>query len=421
MFLGVIADDFSGATDIAGFLVNNGMPTVLLNGVPNMPIDPEVQAVVVSLKSRACPAAEAVDLCLGALGYLQKLGCSRFFFKYCSTFDSTAKGNIGPVTDALLNALGEKFTVICPALPLNGRTVYDGYLFVNGVPLNESSMRNHPLNPMRDANLMRLMDAQASGKTGDVPLPDILQGATAIAASLAMLREKGFSYAVLDATVDLDAIALALEDMKLVTGGSGLGGAMARLYSQKMGGGRSATAPGAPVGGKPVLLSGSCSEMTNKQNAAYRAEAPFYRVDVEKCLAGAEKYAREIADQIINAPAQKLPPLVSATVPPAELSAIQEKFGVDASRAAIEAFFGNLAVFLRAAGYDHFIVAGGETSSIVCQALKVDGFYIGPEIAPGVPWIRAINAPLSFALKSGNFGDERFFFRALDLIPAKNR
>lgn len=423
MFLGVIADDFSGATDMAGFLVNNGLPAVLLNGVPDMPIDPETQAVVVSLKSRACPAEEAVELSLNALEYLRKLGCERFFFKYCSTFDSTAKGNIGPVTDAILAALDEKFTVICPALPINGRTVYDGYLFVNGVPINETGMRNHPLNPMLDANLMRLMDAQARGKTGDVPLPAVLEGGEAILEKLNSLRGQGYSYAVLDTVIDanLDAIALALRDMKFVTGGSGLGGAIARLYSREKGLARSATELGMPVGGKAVILSGSCSEMTNRQNAAYRQKAPFHKVEVEKCLADARAYAEDMAARIVAGPKSEFPPLVSATVPPKELAEIQAKYGIDASRGAVEAFFGHLAALLRGVGYDHFIVAGGETSSIVCQKLNVDGFYIGPEIAPGVPWIRAINAPLSFALKSGNFGDENFFFKALELVPGKNR
>lgn len=421
MFLGVIADDFTGATDIAGFLVNNGLPTVQLNGVSDFPLPESVQAVVISLKSRSCPPEQAVALSINALHYLQRCGCSRFFFKYCSTFDSTAKGNIGPVTDALLRELGEKFTVICPALPINGRTVYNGYLFVNGVPLNESGMRNHPLNPMRDANLMRLMDAQAAGKSGNVPLATIAQGPEATAARLALLQEEGFSYAVLDtfADGDLDTLAQALADMPLVTGGSGLGGALARLYARSAGRLDCATDLGLPVGGKTVLISGSCSEMTNKQTAAYRAEGPFYRVRVERCMQDADGYAEETASLIIKAPTGALPPLVSATVPPAELASIQETFGVAASHARVEAFFARLAVCLRAAGYDHFIVAGGETSSVICQALKVTGFYIGPQIAPGVPWVRAIGEPLSLALKSGNFGDERFFFTALQHIPAK--
>lgn len=417
MFLGVIADDFSGATDIAGFLVKNGLPTVLLNGVPDIALDPAAQAVVISLKSRSCPAAEAIDLSLSALSYLQKLNCERYFFKYCSTFDSTAKGNIGPVTDALLKALGEKFTIICPALPINGRTVYNGYLFVNGVLLNESSMRNHPLNPMHDANLMRLMDAQASGKTGNVTLPAVLDGAAAIRKKMTELQEQDYSYAVMDAVIEenLNEIAGAVSDLRLVTGGSGLGGALARWYCATSGTNVCATDPGRPTGGKMILLSGSCSEMTNRQNTAYKKKGPFYKVEVERCIDNAPQYAQQVAAWLSDQPTPTMPVLISATVPPDELAAIQTRYGMDKSRAAIENFFGNLAILLRSQGYDHFIVAGGETSSIVCQALNVDGFFIGPEIAPGVPWIRAINAPMSFALKSGNFGDENFFFKVQEI------
>ena len=421
MYLGVIADDFTGATDIAGFLVSGGLPTVQLGGVSDFPIPKEIQAVVVSLKSRSCPAEEAVALSLEALRYCKRIGCTHFFFKYCSTFDSTAKGNIGPVTDALLKELGETFTVICPALPVNGRTVYNGYLFVNGVPLNESGMRNHPLNPMLDANLMRLMDAQSAGKSGNVPVTAVAQGPDAVRACLADLKGRGMAYAVLDTLTDgnMDVLAQAVRDMPLVTGGSGLGGALARLYSGTKGRADCATDLGLPTGGKTVLLSGSCSEMTNRQVAAYKAEGPFYQVAVERCMENAAAYADEIAAAILAAPKSTLPPLVSATVPPAELAAIQKQFGVEASHGTVEAFFARLAVVLRGAGYDHFIVAGGETSSVVSQALKVTGFYIGPQIAPGVPWVRAIGEPLSLALKSGNFGDERFFFAALERIPAK--
>ena len=422
MFLGVIADDFTGATDIAGFLVDNGLPTVQLNGVADITLPASVQAVVVSLKSRACPADEAIELSLSALRYLRNLGCKQYFFKYCSTFDSTAKGNIGPVTDALLRELGESFTVICPALPVNQRTVYNGYLFVNGVPLNESGMRNHPLNPMLDANLMRLMDAQSAGKTGNVPITTVMAGKEAVRRQLAALKSQGVTYAVLDTLVDtdLDVLAGALADMPLVTGGSGLGGALARQYAAQVGPANCAIDLGKPTGGKPILLSGSCSEMTNRQVALYREQGPFFQVDVARCVDDPVTYAESMAKTITAESFSVLPPLVSATVPPAELKDIQQRFGTETSRAGVEAFFAALAVRLRAAGYDHFIITGGETSSVISQALKITGVYIGPQVAPGVPWVRAIDEPLSLVLKSGNFGNERFFFEALSHIPAKN-
>ncbi len=426
MFLGVIADDFTGATDIAGFLVENGLPTVQLNGVADIALPASVQAVVISLKSRSCPANKAIELSLQALNYLRTLGCKQYFFKYCSTFDSTSKGNIGPVTDALLRELGENFTVICPALPINQRTVYNGYLFVNGVPLNESGMRNHPLNPMLDANLMRLMDAQSAGKSGNVPITAIMAGETAVRSRLSALQSHGVNYAVLDTLTDadLDVLAAALSDMPLVTGGSGLGGALARKHSMQMGHSDCATDLGMPLaGGKSILLSGSCSEMTNRQVELYRKQGTFFKVDVAHCVDNPTSYAEDMAQAAIAAStiaSSTLPPLISATVPPAELEAIQQRFGTEVSRAGVEAFFATLAVRLRAAGYDHFIITGGETSSVISQALKIKGVYIGPQIAPGVPWVRAIGEPLSLVLKSGNFGNEQFFFEALSSIPAKN-
>jgi len=421
MFLGVIADDFTGATDIAGFLVNNGLPTVQLNGPADFPLPPEVEAVVISLKSRSCPPEEAIALSLNALHYLQSIGCTHFFFKYCSTFDSTPRGNIGPVTDALMKELGTKMTVICPSLPVNGRTVYYGYLFVGNVLINESGMRNHPLNPMLDASLMRLMDAQAQGKSGNVPACVVAQGAEAVRAKLGELGEQGISYAVLDTLTDadLDVLAEALADMPLVTGGSGLGGAMARRYSRVTGKGNSATDLGMPIGGRPVLFSGSCSEMTNRQVAAYAQKRPVYKVSIDRCMEDAAAYANEVAAMLVAEQGQVLPPLVSATVPPVELKEIQARWGVEASSRSVETFFARLAVLMREAGCDHFIVAGGETSSTVSQSLGVTGFYIGPQIAPGVPWVRTLTGGISLALKSGNFGAEQFFTDALSFIPAK--
>ncbi|MBO1073681.1 3-oxo-tetronate kinase [Roseomonas marmotae] len=416
MRLGVIADDFTGATDIAGFLVANGLRTVQLNGVPPADLQVDVDAVVISLKTRSCPVEEAVSQSLASLDWLRARGCPQFFFKYCSTFDSTPKGNIGPVTDALLEALGEDFTVICPVLPVNGRTIYNGYLFVNGVPLDESGMRHHPVTPMTDANLMRLMDAQSQGKTGNVPSTVMDQGPDAVRAALAALKAKGFRYAVLDALNDAHLVVMgqAVADMKLVTGGSGLADGMARAWAGT-GDAAAAAAEGRPARGRAVVLSGSCSQMTNAQVAAYRQSAPALAVSVERCLSDAEGYAEELAAWVLAQPKDGLAPLVYATTEPAKLKELQERFGAAEASEAVERLFGALAKQLEAAGFDQFIVAGGETSGIVTQSLGIGGFHIGPQIAPGVPWVRAVGKPLSLALKSGNFGQERFFFEAQDL------
>ncbi|MCE9925389.1 four-carbon acid sugar kinase family protein [Aeromonas media] len=411
MKLGVIADDFTGATDIAGFLVENGLSTLQLSGVPEHDGDlPRVDAVVISLKSRSCPAGEAVRDSLAALAWFQARGCPRIYQKYCSTFDSTAAGNIGPVTDALLAALGQDFTLICPALPVNGRTVYQGNLFVGALPLAESGMRHHPITPMQDSNLLRLMEGQGSGRAGLVPFATIDKGAAAIAGAFEQLAEDGVRYAVVDTLTEqhLLDIATAALHLPLVTGGSGLAIGLARqLGSGDLQGAREA---GWPRGSRAVVLSGSCSEMTNRQVARYRQHAPALALDVARCLEDAD-YPAELAQWVLAQPLAPAP-LVYATTSPGELARIQESHGQQAASDAVEHCFARLAQRLQGAGVDGFIIAGGETSSRITQALGVKAFHIGPQIAPGVPWVRAIDAPLSLALKSGNFGDEDFFDKA---------
>ena len=410
MKLGVIADDFTGATDIAGFLVENGLATLQFSGIPAKADLTGVDAVVISLKSRSCPADEAVHDSLAALDWLKARGCPRIYQKYCSTFDCTATGNIGPVTDALLAALESQFTLICPALPVNGRTVYQGNLFVGAQPLAESGMRHHPITPMQDSNLLRLMEGQGSGRAGLVPFATIDKGAATIAGAFEQLAEDGVRYAVVDTLTEqhLLDIATATLHLPLVTGGSGLAIGLARqLGSGDLQGAREA---GWPRGSRAVVLSGSCSEMTNRQVARYRQHAPALALDVARCLEDAD-YPAVLAQWVLAQPLAPAP-LVYATTSPGELARIQESHGQQAASDAVEHCFARLAQLLQGAGVDRFIIAGGETSSRITQALGVKAFHIGPQIAPGVPWVRAIDAPLSLALKSGNFGDEDFFDKA---------
>ncbi|MFM1661882.1 3-oxo-tetronate kinase [Aeromonas salmonicida] len=414
MKLGVIADDFTGATDIAGFLVENGLATLQFSGIPAKADLTGVDAVVISLKSRSCPADEAVQDSLAALDWLKARGCPRIYQKYCSTFDSTATGNIGPVTDALLAALESQFTLICPALPVNGRTVYQGNLFVGAQPLDESGMRHHPITPMTDSNLLRLMETQARGRAGLVPFSTIDKGAAAIAEAFEQLTQDGVRYAVVDTLTEqhLLDIAAAAIDMPLVTGGSGLAIGLARqLGSGDLQGAREA---GWPRGSRAVVLSGSCSEMTNRQVARYQAIAPALALDVAACLTRAD-YPAELVRWVLSQPVTPAP-MLHATTSPGELAAIQARHGRDAASEAVEQCFAQVAVLLREAGVESFIIAGGETSSRITQALGIAAFHIGPQIAPGVPWVRATDALLSLALKSGNFGDETFFSRAQEFF-----
>ncbi|WP_431022530.1 Four-carbon acid sugar kinase family protein [Erwinia rhapontici] len=414
MRLGVIADDFTGATDIASFLVQNGMSTVQVNGVPAGPLSSQADAIVVSLKSRSCAAEKAVADSLQALAWLQQQGCERFYFKYCSTFDSTAQGNIGPVTDALLAALGESQTIISPSLPVNGRTVYQGHLFVMDQLLSDSGMRHHPVTPMTDSNLLRLMEAQASGKAGLINSQTLDQGADAVRLALEELAQQGVQYVVLDALNEQHLLTQgeALRDRRLVTGGSGLAIGLARQWASAGHDSARAQAAGAPQGQRAVVLSGSCSTMTNRQVARYRQQAAAAAIDVERALHERDRYASELCDWVVQHESDALAPLLFATSDPETLQRIQQQYGAARSSEAVEQLFAAVVRELQQRGWQRFIVAGGETSGVVAQTLGIDAFHIGPVISPGVPWVRAVGQPVSLALKSGNFGDENFFARA---------
>lgn len=415
MLLGVIADDFTGATDIAGFLVEHGMRAVQLNGVPDTHLDIDTDAIVISLKSRSCPAEQAIQLSIQALNWLKEQGCQQFYFKYCSTFDSTEHGNIGPVTDALLDALNESFTIVCPALPVNGRTVFNGHLFVYNEPLNESGMRHHPVTPMTDSSVVRLMERQSRGSVGLINYLVIEQGVNAVTAQFEQIKQAGQRYAVVDAInhQQLAIIGQAAKELKLITGGSGLAASIAQNWSHQLAEKKKADTAGLPIKAKTIVLSGSCSLMTNQQVAYYQHIAPSFEVDIHACLTQPQ-YAQEVCQWVLNQGDSLYAPMVFATVNAQKLHHIQEQYGAQKSSEAVEHFFSQLAVLLHNAGIRNFIVAGGETSGTVTQSLNVQGFHIGPQIAPGVPWITSLDQTLSLALKSGNFGQSDFFKTAQD-------
>jgi len=420
--MGVIADDVTGATDIASFLVKNGFRTVQINGeqlrhhagsgpwpVPDLKTD--VDAVVISLKNRSNPADEATAKARRALTVLRTLGAEQFYFKYCSTFDSTEQGNIGPVTDAMMRELEVPLTVVAPALPVNGRTVYSGYLFVNGVPLHESGMRHHPLTPMTDSSIKRLMEAQSDGTADVIGLPTVEAGVDAVRDRLAAMAQEGVRYAILDALNDvhLRTLGEAVSDLPLVTGGSGLGGSIAQA--------RTGRAPKPKVefrgmAGPSVVLSGSCSERTQAQVARYITRAPVLRLDVDRAIHDPEAYVSEVTKWFWTQDTQGLAPLISATTDSKQLREAQARYGAAAAGEAIESLIGSIARDLVDGGVRNLIVAGGESSGAVTSALQIEGFEVGPEIAPGVPVVRTLDHRISLVLKSGNFGGENFFFDA---------
>jgi uncharacterized protein YgbK (DUF1537 family) len=419
--LGCIADDFTGGTDLAGMLVKHGMRTVQMLGVPTEPPLADVDAVLIALKSRTCPVEEAISESLAALAWLQKAGCRQFYFKYCSTFDSTTKGNIGPVAEALMDALGTDFTIACPAFPANNRTIYKGCLFVGDVPLNESGMQHHPLNPMTDANLVRVLQSQVKRKVGLVDYQVVRRGANAIRARFGVLKGEGCGFAVVDALDDADLLSIgaACADMPLVTAGSGIAVGLPPNFGIRPGS-DSAAARLPKVGGFQAVVAGSCSTATQGQVAAMRAQHPAFQVDPLELAKGTDVVGAALA--WATPLLAKGPLLVYATAAPAEVKAAQAALGVDRAGALVEQALATITQGLVAQGVGRLIVAGGETAGAVVKAIGVKGLRIGQEIDPGVPWTVALRAasetqPLALALKSGNFGTPDFFLKAWSRLP----
>ncbi|MDZ4737172.1 MAG: 3-oxo-tetronate kinase [Rhodospirillaceae bacterium] len=421
LLLGCIADDMTGATDLGSALVRAGMPTLLTIGVPSVPLEETAKAgaVVVALKSRMLPAPDAVDQSLAAQAWLQAAGAHQFLFKYCSTFDSTDAGNIGPVGDALLDATGERCTIVCPSYPANRRTVYQGNLFVGTQLLSESPMRDHPLTPMTDANLVRVLSRQTPRRVGLIAYDDIVRGPASIAARLDSLRGEGIAYAVVDAIDDrnLGDIAVACRDLRLVTGGAAIATGLVEsfrhrgLLTDDVDGGM----PVWPVG-PAAIMAGSSSAATLAQVAAARVRWPSWQLD-PLALADGRAHVDEASAWAIRHMASS-PVLVYASAAPERLSEIRNQIGRDRAGALVEQAFAQIADRLVAAGLRRLIVAGGETSGAVVAGLGIEALQIGPAIAPGVPWTSSQGEPaIALALKSGNFGGPMFFIEALEMLP----
>ena len=404
MKLGCIGDDFTGSSDLANTLAKGGMRVTQYTGVPVGPADPSVEAGVVALKSRSIDPDEAVAKSLEALAWLQAQGCTQFFFKYCSTFDSTAKGNIGPVADALAEALGAHKVIICPAFPGTGRSVYQGHLFVNDVLLNESGMQNHPLTPMTDPDLRRCMAAQSRFSVGHVGAQAVFAGTQSVVEALEAQHAAGHRHIVVDAIRDADlrVIGEAARDLPLITGGSGVALGLPANF------GCTADAvawTGQP--GKAVALSGSCSNATRAQVARHAATHPTKEIIAADVIEGRLK-AADMAVWLLDQPGVAL---AYSSADPDVVRAVQDTYGRERSAGALEGFFADVARLCRDGGATRIITAGGETSGAVIEGLGLDQLEIGPEIDPGVPALRT-GPDLVVALKSGNFGSEDFFEKA---------
>ena len=414
MLLGCIADDFTGATDLANNLVREGMRVVQAIGVPTGPID-GVDAVVVALKSRTCPVNDAVAQSLAAAAWLRAQGARQLYFKVCSTFDSTPQGNIGPVAEALIGFTGARVVPVTPAFPAAGRTVYQGHLFVGDLLLSDSPMRHHPLTPMTDASLVRVLQAQCrTERVGLVAHRDVAGGAPAIEARLEALAGQGVRFAVVDGVGDGDlrTLAVAARDLPLVVAGSGLAIGIPALHGLAPSA-QAAALP--PAGGAAAVVSGSCSAATNAQVADFRASGgAAFAVDPLRIAAGDDVAAQALAFALPRL--GDAPVLVHATAEPDAVRAVQQQLGGERAGALVESTLARVTQGLVDAGVRRLIVAGGETSGACVQALGLTRLRIGAQIDPGVPWCHAPERGLHLALKSGNFGSVDFFRRAFTLL-----
>jgi uncharacterized protein YgbK (DUF1537 family) len=412
--IGAIADDFTGATDLAVAFQREGLRTVLFFGQPSpQAVIPPHDAMIIALKSRTIPAADAVAQSLDALNWLTTSGADQIYFKYCSTFDSTPAGNIGPVLDALSDALSAPLVVMTPSSPEHNRTQYQGHLFVGEMLLSESHMRNHPLTPMTDSFLPRVLECQTEKTVSLLAHHTVQSGGKAVQDALALAETRGDKYVLADAInrADLQTLGRATMDAPLVAGAAGFGGGIAAAIAEYAGG--KISKPIDPVGPAPtVVLSGSCSARTLEQIDVLRAAGrATYRLDVMKDQDPESLAAAALSwyDSIEPGSA----PLIYSSLDPARLQEVQEVIGVQRSASILERATAATAIGLIERGVRRIVSAGGETSGAIVTAIGVEGVLIGPEAARGVPWIYTTGPePLALLLKSGNFGEQDMLVRA---------
>jgi uncharacterized protein YgbK (DUF1537 family) len=417
-FLGCIADDFTGATDLASMLARSGVNVSLRIGVPLSTPENTAEIEVIALKTRSISASKAIEESLSALKWLNEAGAKKYFFKYCSTFDSTAEGNIGPVSEALMNELKVDQTIYCPAFPENGRSIYMGNLFVGQKLLSESSMKDHPLTPMNDSNLMRLLSAQVSRRVGLADRIVVNSGVNSLKEKLISLKENDVPHVIVDAVADtdLDTIASACQDMDFITGGSALAMPLAEFYKAS---GKISANDNSFMNKKlntgSIILSGSCSEMTIIQvkNFIQRGAAAFQLDPIDLAENGVKKVLDWLSSQDFTKNI-----IIYATSDPDTVKKVQAELGVDMAGKIVEQGLSECAIAARELGIKNFIIAGGETSGAITKALNIRQLDIGIEIAPGVPWTFSgkRNNQIALSLKSGNFGSEEFFTEALSKL-----
>ena len=425
MKLGIIGDDFTGSSDIANNLKKSGMKVSMYAGIPHSKAKDEqnhfTDAIVIALKTRTLPIENAISESLKALSWLKECGCQQFIFKYCSTFDSTKEGNIGPVTDAIMEELNIDFTIACPSFPDAGRTVFYGHMFVNGKPLNESGMEKHPLNPMTDHNLVRWLDYQTKHSVGLIDYETINKGVKSVKEKINNLKFEGYKYAIVDTinNSNFDSICNGVKDLRFLTGGSGIALGLPKIYEKE--GLLSDEEFQIPENStNSIILSGSCSTATLNQIEVYKKENPSYFISADEVMNN-KNLIEDVIKWIKNN--ETLSPLIYSSADPKIVKEKQTQYGQEILANKIEKFFEKLSNKLLNHTFGIFISAGGETSGAVVNGLGLQEFKIGQEISHGVPALWSPNSncnkPVSVALKSGNFGQIDFFERALRILRTK--
>jgi uncharacterized protein YgbK (DUF1537 family) len=413
-WLGVVADDVTGATDIAGTLVGQGLRTVQTFGPPSGDVS-ACDCVVAALKTRNLPLAEAVVRSVETVRSLRSLGVEQVYFKYCSTFDSTDAGNIGPVADALQTELNGTISVVCPAAPAVGRTVYQGHLFVHGRLLSESPLRDHPLTPMTDPDLVRVLGRQTGAAVASIGYSTVERGPDAVAGELKELSARGVRYAVTDALTEqhLAVLGAAVRDHPLVTGASGLAKGLASVRSHRAGSAAAVSDP-AILRAPAAVLAGSCSAATREQVERFATRSPTFALDPLALADGDD----DVGHALHFATAHRSGPvLIHSTTSTDNVRRAQSALGVRRAAELVETAFGRIARGLVEQGVRRLVVAGGETAGAVVRALGVDGVRVGQEVDPGVPWTFTLGErPLALLLKSGNFGRPSLFDEAWEVL-----
>lgn len=420
ILLGCIADDFTGATDLANNLVRSGLRTLQVIGVPEKCPNLEgVDALVVALKTRTIEPQDAIAQSLNALAWLKSLGTEQIYFKYCSTFDSTPKGNIGPVMDALMDALKTNFTIACPAFPEANRTIYKGHLFVGDQLLSDSGMASHPLTPMKNSNLVEVLQRQSTKQVGLIDYTVVQKDSQSIKNAMQALQANGKQAVIVDClnNDDLIRLGVALKGMPLVTGGSGVAIGLAQNWGKSASGVNASVSELPQAIGAKAVIAGSCSEATNRQVAYFKAQGLYsYEINPFK-LADGSLDLNALKEELLTKLGEK-PILVYATATPEKVKAVQATLGVQEAGDLIEKTLAGIANYLVSNGVKQLVVAGGETSGAVVKVLGISSLAIGPQIAPGVPWTYATSGSdaLHLTLKSGNFGDTSFLVSSFDML-----